>query len=434
MTKTPSRRLPLFSAIIPIFIHHPIGQMFSTETPSSSKPFQEKAMRKNKIIRPRSILVLALGIGAAVFALAVYMQPVAASQPSEAALSPKTGEADAPDNSVCTYCHNNPNQSVTLASGEQFALTIDAGHYSESAHNGLACTDCHTDIKGYPHPELTFQTQRAFSLQMYTVCQKCHEEQYNKTLDSVHMQAVAAGNTNAAICTDCHNPHTQKIITDQSGALLPEARLNIPQLCAKCHSTIYNQYQESVHGAALTEEGNTDVPTCIDCHGVHDIGDPTTSAFRLNSPQICAKCHTNASIMDKYGISTQVLNTYVADFHGTTVTLFQKTSPDQATNKPVCFDCHGVHNIMPVDDPVYGLEMKQNLLLACQRCHPDATANFPDAWMSHYIPSPDHYSLVYYVNLFYKFFIPAVIGGMGVFVLSDIVRRLIERFKGAKHS
>ena len=63
--------------------------------------------------------------------------------------------------------------------------------------------------------------------------------------------------------------------------------------------------------------------------------------------------------MSKYGISTQVVNTYVADFHGTTVTLFEKISPDQITNKPVCFDCHGVHNIKKVDDPVYGLAMKQ---------------------------------------------------------------------------
>jgi hypothetical protein len=138
--------------------------------------------------------------------------------------------------------------------------------------------------------------------------------------------------------------------------------------------------------------------------------------------------------MSKYGISTQVLNTYVADFHGTTVTLFEKTSPDQATNKPVCFDCHGVHNIKRVDDPVYGLEMKQNLLKVCQRCHPDASANFPAAWMSHYIPSPAHDSIVYYVNLFYKIFIPTVIGGMAIFVISDIVRRLIDRRKGAKHA
>jgi hypothetical protein len=138
--------------------------------------------------------------------------------------------------------------------------------------------------------------------------------------------------------------------------------------------------------------------------------------------------------MDKYGISTKVLSTYVADFHGTTVTLFNKTSPDQVTNKPVCFDCHGVHDIKFVNDSSNGLAMKQNLLQTCQRCHPDANANFPNAWMSHYDPSPTHFPIVYYVNLFYKFFIPTVIGGMGIFVISDIVRRLINRRKGARHA
>ena len=271
-------------------------------------------------------------------------------------------------------------------------------------------------------------------MEMYTTCQDCHAKQYNQTLDSVHQKALAAGNTNAAICTDCHNPHTQAQITDQAtGKILPEARVWIPTVCARCHSAIFDQYKNSVHGSALIGSGNQDVPTCIDCHGVHSIENPTTTAFRLNSPQLCAKCHTDASITNKYGISTQVLNTYVADFHGTTVTLFEKTSPDQATNKPVCFDCHGVHNIKPVDDPVYGLAMKQNLLKTCQRCHPNATAKFPDAWMSHYIPSPTHDALVYYVNVFYKIFIPTVIGGMGVYVISDIIRRLLEHRKGVMH-
>lgn len=53
--------------------------------------------------------------------------------------------------------------------------------------------------------------------------------------------------------------------------------------------------------------------------------------------------------------------------------------------------------------------------------------------MNHYVPSPQHYPVVYYVSLFYKFFIPAVIGGMLIFVISDIVRRLIEKRKGAAH-
>jgi hypothetical protein len=136
--------------------------------------------------------------------------------------------------------------------------------------------------------------------------------------------------------------------------------------------------------------------------------------------------------MQKYGLSTQVLNTYVADFHGTTVVLFDKSFPDQPTNKPVCTDCHGVHDIVRADDPNKGLSTRENLLARCQTCHPDATANFPDAWMSHYIPSTEKYPIVYYVNLFYKFFIPAVLGPMIILVLMDFGRMMINRFKRPK--
>jgi predicted CXXCH cytochrome family protein len=253
-------------------------------------------------------------------------------------------------------------------------------------------------------------------------------------LDSVHQKALAGGNFNAAVCTDCHNPHQQTRLTDkQTGALLPDARLNIPQTCARCHSAIYDTYRKSVHGAALTDAGNLDVPTCIDCHGVHNIQDPTTARFRNDVPQLCAKCHTNSEIMSKYGISTQVLNTYVADFHGTTVTLFEQVSPNTPTNKPVCTDCHGVHDISLVDNPATGIAIKKNLLGKCQRCHPDVTTeNFTDAWMSHFVASPTHFPLVYYVNLFYKVMIPAVIGGMLIFVAADFIRRRLEARKGAR--
>jgi hypothetical protein len=47
--------------------------------------------------------------------------------------------------------------------------------------------------------------------------------------------------------------------------------------------------------------------------------------------------------------------------------------------------------------------------------------------LSHYVPSQDRHPLVYYVNLFYKIFIPAVLGGMVVYNLTD-VGRLFRRF------
>jgi hypothetical protein len=341
------------------------------------------------------------------------------------------------DNDGCFYCHSREGFSVELKSGETLPLTINPELYQQGVHgsNDVACTTCHTDITGVPHPDRTTETLREVKLKYYTSCQQCHAEQFNMTLDSVHQKAMAGGNQNAAVCADCHNPHTQQRLTNKdTGKLLDYTRLHIPETCAQCHSAIYDKYKESVHGKALTEEGNLDVPTCIDCHGVHNIQSPTTASFRNSTPYLCAKCHTNNALMHKYGISTNVLNTYVADFHGTTVVLFEKSYPDQPTNKPVCTDCHGVHDIVKVDDPQKGLEVRQNLLVRCQQCHPGATANFPDAWMSHYIPSPEKYPIVYYVNLFYKFFIPAVLGPMAILVVMDFGRMLINRFKKPKRA
>lgn len=349
-------------------------------------------------------------------------------------------QGDKPSDETCLACHQQQGMTAQVG-GQTLPITIDPARFSASVHGTekVACVDCHTDITGFPHPEVTANSPRDFSLQLYPTCQQCHSEQYAKVLDSVHQRALAAGDKNAAVCTDCHSPHTQTRLTDKStGELLLGARLVIPQTCAKCHSTIYETYKKSVHGAALTEQGNQYVPTCIDCHGVHNIQNPTTASFRNSTPYLCARCHTNETLMKQFGISTNVVNTYVADFHGTTVQMFEETYPDQPTNKPVCTDCHGVHDIINPADPQAGIAFKNNLLVKCQQCHPNATTEtFTDAWLSHYEPSPQAWPLVYFVNLFYKIFIPLVLGGMTLFVLTDVYRRFVvrrARAKGAEQS
>jgi predicted CXXCH cytochrome family protein len=330
------------------------------------------------------------------------------------------------DNKVCLACHAAPNMTMRLSSGELLFLTVDADTYANSVHGlrGYSCVQCHTNITGYPHPPVTAATRRQFTIQMYTTCEVCHQDKYQATLDSVHEQALAAGNINAAVCTDCHGAHDVQP-PDQP-------RTRIPLTCAQCHSQIYNLYRQSVHGAALFDEDNPDVPTCVDCHGVHNVQGPANSPFRLLSPQICAKCHANKQLMDKYRLNTDVFNTYVADFHGTTVAIFDATAAGQQPNTPVCVDCHGVHDILVVTDQ-NSTVIKNNLLNTCRKCHPDATLNFPGAWLDHYPPSPTHAPVVYFVSLFYKVFIPLVIGGMLVFVLSDVARRIINRRREQSH-
>jgi hypothetical protein len=326
-------------------------------------------------------------------------------------------------NDVCLSCHGQPGLTMMLENGDSIDLYVIPEEYASSIHGELkyACVQCHRTVGDYPHPAFTATDPRDFTLKMNESCAYCHTAQVELTHDSVHAAAQAQGKREAAVCVDCHGSHNIHQMTDPvTGELLPEARLEIPKTCANCHSAIYEKYLTSVHGKALTEEENLDVPTCINCHGVHNIQDPTTTNFRLKSPEMCAECHTDPEKMAKYGLSTQVLNTYAADFHGETVMLFEKQSPDSPTNKPVCYDCHGVHDISKTSDPNTGLEIRQNLLVRCQECHPDATDKFPAAWLSHYIPSSENNQMVYYVNLFYKFFIPIVLGGMSILVALDL--------------
>ncbi len=368
---------------------------------------------RTALIVPAAIL-LAAGIAGLTALSGMGAEARSASQP--------IGQPDLQvENQSCLACHATPGMQIELSSGEIRPLTINPDTFENSVHGelGYACVQCHTNISGYPHPPLEAPTLRQLSIDLYTTCAQCHQDKYEATLDSVHQKAFAAGNFEAAVCTDCHDPHAMRSIEDTP-------RTEIPQTCRQCHTQIYDLYQSSVHGEALIGEGNPDVPTCIDCHGVHNVEGPSTRPFHLFSPQICAECHADEELMAKYGVSTDVFETYLADFHGTTVTLFQAVAPDQETNKPVCIDCHGVHDMRPADDPNSDV-IKTNLLATCQKCHPDATINFSDAWLSHYRPSPEHAPLVFYVKRFYDVLIPTVIGGMALFVAGDFSRRLIKR-------
>ena len=393
----------------------------------------------------RAIVRTLFGALVVLFAIwSLVVSPVSAapfSQDVEPTQGPsQTAQEVTPNNlsigdDTCLECHGQPGLTMELENGEVLDLFVPPQEHAGSVHGemGYACVQCHTTVGDYPHPKFSALDQRDVTLQLNAVCQRCHPGEYELTQDSAHAAAFNAGNREAAVCSDCHTAHDVRRLTDpDTGELTPDARLWIPQTCARCHSAIYNKYLDSVHGSTLIDTENTDVPTCIDCHGVHNIEDPTTAGFRLNSPQICANCHTDPEIMDKYGVSTEVLNTYVADFHGTSVVLFEPETPDAEINKPVCFDCHGVHDIAWADDPIKGLHVRQNLMARCQVCHPDATENFPDAWLSHYIPSPDKNALVYYVNLFYKILIPVVIGGMAVLVSMDAGRTLLNRYRSRK--
>lgn len=331
----------------------------------------------------------------------------------------------------CKTCHSLLTSELELDSGDTVQLHVDPQTIVNSVHgdreiqgveySALQCADCHQDLAeaGFPHPQVEVESRRQLTLNMNALCQDCHQEIAHEQSDGVHQQAIEEGNLDAAVCTDCHGSHDVQSPD--------EPRWRISQTCGACHAEIQYEFEQSVHGAALLED-NEDVPVCTDCHGSHSIESPLTARFRVESPTLCGGCHADKELMTKYDISTDVFDTYVADFHGTTVTLFEKQSPNHVTNAAVCYDCHGVHNILPATDENSRV-IKENLLETCRECHPNASANFPDAWTSHYKPSLQNNTLVFLINQFYAIVIPLFIGGFLVFIGTDVFRRTKDRMR-----
>ncbi len=133
---------------------------------------------------------------------------------------------------------------------------------------------------------------------------------------SVHGHAVAAGSEKAAVCTDCHGTHE---ILDAKDAKSPIFKFNVPATCGQCHDAISKEFQQSVHGQAVAK-GNWQAPVCTDCHGIHSIkahSDPNSPVSAQNvGPATCARCHEGMRLSQEFGVQGRRETTYLASYHG----------------------------------------------------------------------------------------------------------------------
>lgn len=346
----------------------------------------------------------------------------------------------------CLMCHSDPDFVGSFQNDELVSLYVDSYEYEHSIHGpaGLKCTACHTNLTSYPHHDdqqictachpdlgagveteytslrvqLPFPDRRELVLSINESCRSCHAHEFEVAVDSAHVRVLEGGNRDAPVCVDCHGSH--EIVRLQS-----QPRNEVAQMCATCHKAAYSTYRTSVHGAALEAESNPDVPTCVECHGVHSVRGPRDSPYRNDSLAICGDCHADEALMSKYGISTDVFNTYLDDFHGRTVNLFRQSTAAES-HKAVCFDCHGIHNIRRPDDSLSTV-YPANLQRTCQQCHEDASIRFPSAWLSHYLPTWEHTPALFIVKWAYQILIPLVIGGMLAYIGLDINRRQLDK-------
>jgi len=357
----------------------------------------------------------------------------------------------------CLACHGD--KSVTDANGQ--SISVDGDKFHASIHGVLKCTDCHTDIKEYPHPDHIRKVQcdtchadqsnqlagsvhsakadhpctschgnaheifpkadarsAVYPLNVPRTCGACHgtegmakkhglDSVYPLYVDSIHGFALSKeGLLVAANCQSCHGSHH---ILSRKDPASPTYKANVPKTCGTCHAGITDNYMGGVHGKAVAA-GHLDAPVCSDCHTAHAIEQPTAAAFRMQSTPICGNCHK-----DKF-------STYRDTFHS------QLSSLGGYVETARCWDCHGAHGILPASDPKSPVA-PANLVATCGRCHAGANLSFvqyqPHANARNRKLNP----ALYFVRLFMNLLLA---GTLTFFVIHTILWLIRSRYDQVK--
>lgn len=281
-------------------------------------------------------------------------------------------------NAECLACHRMPALDKTRA-----GLVVPAGQLEGSAHDRLACTQCHAAARALPHAaklaaarcETCHQKPRAdvpgsvhaklggkgpspsciachgthavarAKGRGDTLCSTCHRDEATHVAASIHGTARANGKGNLPTCSTCHTAHAVKSHADPAS---PTHRSHIHQTCAVCHADpkvvaeqqiarpqVIALFEQSIHGRAIREKGRLTAATCTDCHGGHEIRratDPASSIFKAREAATCGQCHAHEA------------GQFQASVHGEAV-------GRGVFAAPTCSDCHGEHTITGTREP-----------------------------------------------------------------------------------
>ncbi|MCX6619036.1 MAG: hypothetical protein NTZ98_23425 [Acidobacteria bacterium] len=336
----------------------------------------------------------------------------------------------------CLRCHQNEG----LRARDGRPLYVNTAVVSQSAHAKKACSQCHVGVT-------PSKLRPCESITQKVNCGACHAEVVVQYQQSTHGQLLARGDRNAPVCIECHGTHATGSKRDPRSSTFPT---NVPALCARCHRTghkaalrytggekeIVEHYVESIHGKGLLKSGLTVTAMCTNCHTAHRELPHTNPASTVNAnnlPQTCGTCHSGIqeqfersvhsprvtksgkplpvcndchsahtirrtdeegfklAIMSQCGrCHEQIAKTYFDTYHG-------KVSQLGYTKTAKCYDCHGAHDILSIENPRSHLS-RANVVETCRKCHPGATRRFAG-----YLTHATHHDPRKYPWLFWTF-------------------------------
>jgi predicted CXXCH cytochrome family protein len=154
-------------------------------------------------------------------------------------------------------------------------------------------------------------------------------------------QKLPEGNT----CIGCHQALGDPRVTPPAEKFVQDIHLAKGILCQDCHGGDPSKFDP---GAAMNRAKGF-------------IGKPSHQAI----PQLCGKCHSNATYMKKFNPTIRVdqVQEYYSSVHGK---LLREGDQKVAT----CISCHSVHNIRAIkDQQAWTYPVK--VVDTCGRCHGD---------------------------------------------------------------
>jgi cytochrome b subunit of formate dehydrogenase len=340
-----------------------------------------------------------------------------------------------PKNEDCLLCHGQKDLEARTPRGKGLKLYVTAEELKGTAHETLACVDCHTGAQSFDDAPHWPTPPRA-------ACGDCHADVLESYLKKdIHGRGYQEKNPRAPYCNGCHSGHrilplaspdsamsrfnqpdacgachgseklnleegitkrnlitrykssvhwlaikTGKIgatCTDCHGfhsiqpSSAPESRVslvNITGVCVHCHPNQVQAFKNGPHGRAM-EHGNHDTPNCTTCHGDHDMASLRSrvgDAKQWAATQVCIWCHSNKQMMARYGLDTTPVESYMKDFHGLTQ---RGTMGASAT----CADCHDAHNSLPSSHPQSRMYIS-NRGATCGNCHGKVSTGFASSF------------------------------------------------------
>jgi predicted CXXCH cytochrome family protein len=264
------------------------------------------------------------------------------------------------------------------------SLSVNAEEFSASIHaqKGVSCTGCHGGDASTDDLERSMSPQAGFKrnigrAQIPALCAKCHSDatymrsfnpslrtdQFSQYQTSVHGKQLAKGDTQVAVCTDCHTTHNVRAPNDPQSSVYV---LNVAQTCANCHAKPeymkaykiptgqFSLYSSSVHHEALVVRGDTSAPTCSTCHGSHGAAPPGVASVE----RVCSTCHVFQQQLFDSGPHKEVF---------------------QAINLSGCITCHSNHGIQRPTDAMIGAGKDS----VCVKCHLQGESAFEAAEKMH---------------------------------------------------